>query len=132
MNGISVGRDEELRGLDVEAGLTMGMLLPGTAHAAMFTDVAIVASWQAQELGVGPYPLTFLAGCVRSLGVQGALQLPEPLIGHEPTALVRRWLSAATGPTRNIAHDDLFAQWLETVATLLQTRRQVQQPNRSS
>lgn len=118
-------RDEELRGLDVEAGLTMGMLLPGTARAAMFTDVAIAASWQAQELGVGPYPLAFLAGCVRSLGMEGALQLPEPLIGREPTALVRGWLSAAFGPSRSIAGDDLFAQWLEMVAILLQTRRRV-------
>jgi hypothetical protein len=82
-----------------------------------------------QDLGVGPYPVSFLAGCVRTLGLEGALELPEPLIGHEPTALVRRWLSAAAGPNRDIARDDLFARWLEMVAALLHSRRQHHRTN---
>ena len=122
-------RDEELRGLDVDAAVTMGMSLPGTARAAMCADAAIAASWEMQELGVGPYPISFLAGCVRSMGLEGALDLPEPLIGHEPTALVRRWLSAAAAPGRNIARDDLFARWLEMVAALLHSRRQLHRTN---
>jgi len=125
----SMRRDEELRGLDVDAAITMGMVLPGSARAAMFAEVAIVVSWQVQDLGVGPYPIRFLAGCVRSLGLQGALELPEPLIGHEPTALVRGWLSAAAGPNRDIVRDDLFARWLEMVAALLHSRRQLHRTN---
>lgn len=97
---MSMRRDEELRGLDVDAAITIGMALPGTARAAMFAEAAIAASWQLQDLGVGPYPVSFLAGCVRSMGLEGALELPEPLIGHEPTALVRKWLEATTGLTR--------------------------------
>jgi hypothetical protein len=126
---MSMRRDEELRDLDVDAAITMGMALPGTARAAMYTEVAIAASWQLQDLGVGPYPVSFLAGCVRSMGLEGALELPEPLIGHQPTALVRRWLSAAGGPSRNIARDELFARWLDMVAALLHSRRQLQRAN---
>lgn len=122
-------RDEELRGLDVDAAITMGMALPATARAAMFAEIAIAASRQLQDLGVGPHPVSFLAGCVRSLGLEGALELPEPLIGHEPTALVRRWMSAAAGLSRNIARDDLFARWLEMVAALLHSRRQLHRIN---
>lgn len=121
-----------MRGLDVETGLSMGMLLPGTARDAMFTEGALAASWQAQDLGVGPYPVAFLAECVRVLGVEAALQLPEPLIGQEPTALARRWLSAASGPSRNITRDDLFARWLDTVATRLRAHRRAHRPDNSA
>jgi hypothetical protein len=126
---MSMRRDEELRGLDVDAAITMGMALPGTARAAMFAEVAIAASWQLQDLGVGPYPVSFLASCVRSMGLEGALELPEPLIGHQPTALVREWMSAAAGLSRNIARDDLFARWLEMVAALLHSRKELHRIN---
>jgi hypothetical protein len=113
-----------LRGLDVEAAIVASMP-EGQARGMMFSDAAIAASHQAERLGVGPYPLGFLAGCVRSLGLRGALELPEPLIGAEPTALVRRWMSAAEGAECDIERDRLFAWWLERVALLIAVRRQV-------
>ncbi|MQY19512.1 hypothetical protein [Nocardia macrotermitis] len=118
--------DEMLRGLDVEAAIVVGMP-EGEARRAMFSDAALAASHLAEALGAGPYPLEFLAGCVRSMGLPGALELPEPLIGAERTELVRRWMSAAVqgaGGT-DIARDELFARWLERVAVLIALRRQV-------
>jgi len=74
---------------------------------------------------VGPYPLTFLARYVRAAGVRGALELPEPLIGAERAELVRGWLSAGITAEPVPADDDLFAQWIDTVAMLLAVRRSV-------
>lgn len=115
--------DAELRDLDVEAAITRGLSWRA-ARAALFQEVAISASWQAQELGVGPYPLSFLARYVRAAGVRGALELPEPLIGAERAELVRGWMSAAVAVDNEPADDDLFAQWLDTVALFLAVRRQ--------
>ncbi|MEU0503566.1 hypothetical protein [Nocardia sp. NPDC005998] len=121
--------NDELRGLDVPAALVAGMPEPGPARRILFAEAAIAASLAVQDLGVGPHPVRFLAGCVRSLGLDGALQLPEPLIGDQPTRLVREWMSAAhTGPDPDIARDDLFARWLEAVALLIEVRQQALHP----
>ncbi|WP_063712925.1 hypothetical protein [Nocardia jiangxiensis] len=119
--------DEMVRGLDIEAAIVAGMP-EGDARRTMFSDAAIAASHLAEALGVGPYPVEFLADCVRSMGLGGALELPEPLIGPEPTALVRRWMSAAAGTSSSIERDELFARWLERVAMLIAVRRQVAPP----
>ena len=115
--------DTELRDLDVEAAITRGMSWIGPARSALFRDVAIEASRQAQEAGVGPYPLTFLARYVRAAGIRGALELPEPLIDAEQAELVRGWMSAAVAADSGPADDDLFAQWLDAVAVFLAVRR---------
>ena len=115
--------DADLRDLDVESAITRGRSWPGAARGALFREVAIAASWQAEELGVGPYPLSFLARYVRAAGVRGALELPEPLIGTEPAELVRNWMSAAVAADTTPADDDLFAQWLDAVAMFLAVRR---------
>lgn len=115
--------DTDLRGLDVEAAIARGLAMDGPARAALFTEAAIAASWHAQDLGVGPYPLAFLARCVRSMGISAALELPEPLIGEQPTRLARDWMAAAAGTGPSLAHDELFARWLEMVAALIATRR---------
>ena len=115
--------DTDLLDLDVEAAITRGMSWTGAARGALFREVAIAASWQAQDLDVDPYPLSFLARYVRAAGVRGALELPEPLIGAERAELVRGWLSAAITPEPTPADDDLFAQWLDTVALFLAARR---------
>jgi hypothetical protein len=96
----------------------------GAARSALFREVAIAASWQAEKLGIGPYPLSFLARYVRAAGVRGALELPEPLIGAERAELVRSWMSAAVAADTMPADDDLFAQWLDAVAMFLAVRRQ--------
>ena len=115
--------DTDLLDLDVEAAITRGMSWTGAARGALFREVAIAASWQAQDLDVDPYPLSFLARYVRAAGVRGALELPEPLIGAERAELVRSWLSAAITAEPTPADDDLFAQWLDTVALFLAARR---------
>ncbi len=91
----------------------------------MFTEAAIAASWEVQDHGIGPYPLRFLAGCVRAMGLRAALALPQPLIGAEPAELVHGWLAAAVGWQDSIADDEMFARWLDMVATMLAVRRAV-------
>lgn len=115
--------DSDLRGLEVESAITRGMSWAGTARSVLFREVAIAASRQAEDLGVGPYPLSFLARYVRSAGVRGALELPEPLIGAERAELVRGWMSAAVAADTTFVDDDLFAQWLDAVAMFLDVRR---------
>jgi hypothetical protein len=95
----------------------------GAARSALFREVAIAASWQAEELGIGPYPLSFLARYVRAAGVRGSLELPEPLLGAERAELVRGWMSAAVAADTVPADDDLFAQWLDAVAMFIAVRR---------
>jgi hypothetical protein len=116
--------DSDLGGLDVEAALTRGMTWTGTARTVLYREVAIAASLRAERLDVGPYPLTFLARYVRAAGVRGALALPEPLIGAAQAELVRGWMTAAVTADATPADDDLFAQWLDTVAMFLAVRRQ--------
>ncbi|MFE3027175.1 hypothetical protein [Nocardia tengchongensis] len=124
MSGSQRRRDEELRCVDVVAAIAGGMVESGAARRALFTDAAIAASLPAEQLAIGPYPLSFLAGCVRSLGLDGVLQLPELLVGEEPTLLVRAWMSAArSGRSPDVVGDEVFARWLEMVAVLLDSRR---------
>ena len=119
----AVTSDAELAGLDVVAAIGRGIAADGQARQAMFTDAAIAASIEAEELGVGPYPVAILARVVRAGGVAEALRLPEPLIGAEPTALARRWLEAALAAAGTTETDLVFSRWLEMVATLLAVRR---------
>lgn len=126
MSDPPIRRDEDLRGYDIAAAIAEGTTAAGQARTTLFTAAAIAASLCAEERGVGPYPLAFLAGCVRSLGLDGALALPEPLIGEQPTELVRSWMSAARPEHgADVARDDLFAQWLDVVALVLAARRSV-------
>ena len=137
----AVTTDAELAGLDVVAAIGRGIPADGQARQIMFTDAAIAAAIEAEELGVGPYPVAVLARVVRAGGVAEALRLPEPLIGAEPTALARRWLEAAVAAADNtkaalaaadkaeaaVAAGDkadlVFSRWLEMVATLVAVRQ---------
>jgi hypothetical protein len=137
----AVTTDAELAGLDVVAAIGRGIPADGQARQVMFTDAAIAAAIEAEELGVGPYPVAILARVVRAGGVAEALRLPEPLIGAEPTALARRWLEAALAaadtPEAALAAADkaeaavaaadkadlVFSRWLEMVATLVAVRQ---------
>jgi hypothetical protein len=42
----------------------------------------------------------------------------------DPAGLVRGWMAAAVAADTTPADDDLFAQWLDTVAMFLAARRQ--------
>jgi hypothetical protein len=135
----AVTTDAELAGLDVVAAIGRGIPADGQARQVMFTDAAIAAAIEAEELGVGPYPVAILARVVRAGGVAEALRLPEPLIGAEPTALARRWLEAALADNKEAAlaagdkaeaavaagdkADLVFSRWLEMVATLVAVRQ---------
>ena len=135
----AVTTDAELAGLDVVAAIGRGIRADGQARQVMFTDAAIAAAIEAEELGVGPYPVAILARVVRAGGVAEALRLPEPLIGAEPTALARRWLEAALADNTEAAlaaadkaeaavaagdkADLVFSRWLEMVATLVAVRQ---------
>jgi hypothetical protein len=119
----AVTTDAELAGLDVAAAIGRGIAAGGQARQIMFTDAAIAASIAAGALGVGPYPVAILARVVRAGGVVAALRLPEPLIGAEPTILVRGWLEAALAARGRTEADLVFSRWLEMVATLLAVRR---------
>lgn len=127
--------DAQLRTLDVEDAIAAGLAVDsaadsatsGAARRVMFGDVAVAASLHAEALGVGPHPLNHLARYVRAAGRAAALALPEPLIGERPTALARSWLTAA-GTDGGTAADDLFAQWLDSVAALIALRRRSGRP----
>ncbi|WP_063045079.1 hypothetical protein [Nocardia pseudovaccinii] len=126
MSGPRIRRDEVLGEIDIEAAIAAGMAEPDEARSALFSAAAVAAALRADELEVAPYPLEFLAGCVRAVGLQGALELPEPLIGEQPTELVRGWMSAARLPRNPDAlRDQLFARWLDAVAVVLTARRHV-------
>ena len=118
----TVRYDADLRNVDVPDGITRGLSSGGTAQRMLFTEVAIAASHQGEEIGVDPRGLAFLARHVRSAGVSRAAELPEPLVGAAGTALAREWLSAARPVTGDVRTDDLFARWLATVAMLLAAR----------
>lgn len=126
--------------MDIAAAITRGLAPDGDGHEGdghggnarrtMFSEAAIAASWQVERLGIGPYPLRFLARHVRAAGCAGALNLPEPLIGAEATQLVRVWLTAASAADEGLAGDDQFAQWLDMVAALIAIRRKTRGQDR--
>ncbi|GAA1952329.1 hypothetical protein [Kitasatospora viridis] len=115
--------DSELRGLDVPAAVTRGLLIEGGPRRALFTEAAIAASHEAEQAGIGPYPLGFLARHVRAGGFAAALALPEPVIGARGTELVRDWLRAGAAAGDGIEREQLFARWLAEVALLIELRR---------
>ncbi len=118
----TVRYDTALRDLDIPDGIAHGLAAAGSARRTLFAEVAIAASHRAEEIGVDPHGLAFLARHVRSAGVDRAAELPEPLVGPAGTALAREWLSAARPVAGDVATDDLFARWLAAVAMLLAAR----------
>ncbi|MER7672456.1 hypothetical protein ABTY61_28915 [Kitasatospora sp. NPDC096128] len=118
---------ELMTGYDVEAALTRGLLIDGTPRRVLFGEAAIAASYQAEALHIGPYPLGFLAQYVRAGGFAAALDLPEPVIGREAGELVRGWLRAAAAGGADLRREVLFARWLAEVALLISMRREARQ-----
>lgn len=120
--------DEKLRDLDIPAVIGMGVAGGEVERRRMLTDGAIAASLRLEDHGVGPYPVRFLAGYVRSAGRVAALALPQPLVGEAPGELARRWIAASCLADDEASGDALdrdiaFARWLEMVAALLDLRR---------
>ncbi|WP_051969423.1 hypothetical protein [Kitasatospora azatica] len=118
-----VRADTELADLDVPAAITRGLLLDGGPRRALFTEAAIAACHQAEQAGLGPYPLGFLARHVRAGGFTAALDLTEPAPGEPAGALVRGWIRAAAATGLDLGREHLFARWLGRVAALVELRR---------
>jgi hypothetical protein len=122
----AIRHDAELAGLDVPSAITRGLLIEGGPRRALFTEAAIAASHQAEQAGVGPYPLGFLARHIRAGGLAAALTLPEPVVGAQGITLVRGWLQAGAASEGGVEREFLFARWLAEVAALIELRRRVQ------
>lgn len=119
---------------EIEAAITRGLLWSGAARALLMRDAAVAGAALLDATGVGVYPVEFLAYCVRSMGLERAARLPEPLPGASAAQLAQGWLVAAaqaasasggaTGPDA-ASHADVTALWLCRVAKLLAVRRTV-------
>jgi hypothetical protein len=123
-----VTTDEQLLTLDVAAMITAGFapedVRPEHARRWLFAEAAVAAALRADRAGVFPRSLTFLAEIVRRGGVGYASRLPEPLPTAEQTEVIRPWLAAAEAAGESAA----FARWLDAVASILATRRDVIRP----
>jgi hypothetical protein len=123
-----VSTDEQLLALDVAAMITAGLapgdVRPPHARRWLFAEAAVAAALHADQAGVFPRSLSFLAEIVRRGGVGWAARLPEPLPTAEQAELIRPWLRAAEASGESAA----FARWLDAVAAILATRRAVTRP----
>ena len=93
--------DAELRGLDVGAALTRAISGGPAQRRMLFSDAALAASWQLQGLGIGPYPVRFLADFVRARPPSAVSTDPQSATGvltgreRETLALLARGRSNA-------------------------------------
>ncbi|HEX4226117.1 MAG TPA: hypothetical protein VHZ97_27380 [Pseudonocardiaceae bacterium] len=118
----AVRPDSELAELNINAVIAAGLSDDESARRTLFTEGAIAAALCLEPHGTGPYPVRFLARYVRAAGRAAALELPEPLVGAEPGALARQWLTAASTVDTGLTADRAFAQWLDMVAALIAIR----------
>lgn len=107
--------EDELLAVDVPAVIATAM---STAEPArqLLIGAAVPAALQAARSGARARSMSFLAEIVRRGGITFAANLAEPLPGPEQTKLIRTWLVAARG------NDQVFADWLDAVATVLEAR----------
>jgi hypothetical protein len=116
--------DAGLRTLDVASAVAAVTSNFTDDHGIALADAAVAAAVQLEDVRVGPNPVAFLVGCVRAMGLPDAQRLPEPLVGAQPTAMVRAWMTAACPDAEpDVARDEAFARWLEMVAAVLRSRR---------
>ncbi|MEV4755245.1 hypothetical protein AB0J86_09045 [Micromonospora sp. NPDC049559] len=111
--------ETELLALDVPALLAVGLASP----AGPAGNAAVAAALAAARLGTEPRSLTFLAEVVRVGGVGYAAGLAEPLPTAGQRALAASWLAAAAGVADDPDRDEVFARWLDKVATIVAVRR---------
>jgi hypothetical protein len=123
----TVRDDAELAGLDVAAAITRGLLLDGGPRRALFSEGAIAACHEAEQAGLGPIALGFLARHVRAGGFTAALDLREPAPGPQAQELVRHWIRAAAATGLDVNRELLFARWLAEVTGMLELRRRARE-----
>jgi hypothetical protein len=107
---------------NVTALLRSGLTGSPQDRRELFADGAVAAAERADELGVLPQSLAYLAEVVRAGGAGFAADLPEPLPGRG-AALAVEWLRAVPAVPGSTAPDDLAARWLDAVAAVLDFRR---------
>jgi hypothetical protein len=112
-----VRTDEELVSVDVAAAIAEALRSPDPARHLM-TVCAVPAAIQADQAGVLPRSLSYLAEIVRRGGSDYAVQLPSPLPTAEQSALIRPWLARAAAADA----DQCFARWLDAVAAIVDAR----------
>ena len=108
---------------DLGAEITRGLLWAGPARKVLMGETAAAAAAQLTDLRIGPFPVEFLAYCVRSMGLAQARDLAEPLPGEAAARLARDWLAAAAEAGTGLIGADLFATWLVRVAKMVAARR---------
>jgi len=112
--------DAQLAELDVPGLLRDGLGTHGPGHRELFGDGSVAAAIAADERGVRPRSIRFLAEVVRRGGVAYAAALPEPLPRPDQSELAQEWLAAA----RDLPEvGDDFARWLDAVAVVLELRQ---------
>ena len=112
-----VRTDEQMAAIDVAAAITEALRAPDPARQ-LITGGAVPAAIQADQAGVLPRSLRYLAEIVRRGGAGFAVQLPAPLPTAEQSALVRPWLARAAAADA----DEAFARWLDAVAAIIDAR----------
>jgi hypothetical protein len=117
--------DDEMLAVDVPGHIRAGLREPSVAGGHTIDgDAAVAAAVAADRLGVFPRSLTFLAEVARRGGREYAAGLADPLPTAEQAALARPWLDAAAEAAPSGVLDEVFARWLEAVATVVHARRQ--------
>ncbi|MBO8198459.1 hypothetical protein JW613_09085 [Streptomyces smyrnaeus] len=116
--------DAELSSLDVPLLLRYGLTLGGAHRTALFGDGAVAAALIAEELGVLPRAVAFLAEVVRRDGLRAAVELPEPLPGREAARTASEWLTTASSVLgeADLENEEQLARWFEAVATIMALR----------
>lgn len=113
--------DEQLLRLDIHAAFA-NTTNPDRTSQFVPGDVIVSAALRLEAAGVGPHPVAVLAGCVRALGLDETLRLPELLPATAASQLIRDW-TARLVPGPNVARDEALARLFESVATVMRSRR---------
>jgi hypothetical protein len=113
--------EDELLSLDVPQLIAAGLPDPSSQAARwLFAEGAVAAAVRADQLGVQPRSLTFLAEIIRRGGIAYGAGLPEPLPLPEQSDLVRPWMVAALDVEADASVR--FAHWLDAVAAIVAVR----------
>ncbi|WP_228824086.1 hypothetical protein [Nocardia blacklockiae] len=116
--------EAELAAFDIAGMLVTG--LSGDSEAVrrdLFGIGAVGAAVVLDRAGTQPRSVAYLADVVRAGGCRFAAELEEPLPEPAQAVTVRPWLRAVVGVAESVNTDDLLADWLRAVATILAVRR---------
>ena len=110
--------DAQMSQIDLEAVIRSGFTSP-EAFRALSAEGAIAAAIRADQVGIDPPALAFLAETIRRGGFAFVLELPQLLPTEAQSTLLKGWLNAGN----ESGDEDRFARWLDAVAMVLGLRR---------